>query len=181
MSFSMREPRTRDSVGVSSRVMRMLWPRSILMQTISRQMHRRSGLPRSLEQDYVVAFGVVQDRPSRFGLNQLFLSDGGDCRLQVRHFKKEDRLIERGIGFGAFALEAYETSAAVKLGVVPDLLVRKLEAQSVDVESLCLIQVFEVELNADESCLDVPHSSVSRILSIQRHSAQTLSTECGLA
>jgi hypothetical protein len=92
-----------------------------------------------------VTLGIVQNSPCTFRLNYAILSDGRYRRSQIGHFKKENRLIFRGVRFGSFPLQTHETRTSVELGMMSDLLVGNPKAQRLDVEFLSHLQIIEIE------------------------------------
>ncbi len=60
----------------------------------------------------------------------------------------------RGVRLSPLPLKANKTCTTIELSMVPDLLIGNFKTQCFDVELLCPFQIFEVELNTDESCLN---------------------------
>ena len=83
------------------------------------------------------------------------------------HLKEENRFILRGVRLSPLPLKANKTCTTIELSMVPDLLIGNFKTHRFDVELLCSIQVFEVELNTDESCLN----TLRKILSGFEYSA----------
>ncbi|MGA7314895.1 MAG: hypothetical protein WBX22_13070 [Silvibacterium sp.] len=77
------------------------------------------------------------------------------------HLKEENRFILRGVRLTPLPLKTNKTCTTIELSMVPDLLIGNFKTHRFDVELLCPVQVFEVELNTDESCLNMLHKILS--------------------
>ena len=110
------------------------------------------------EQQNVVTFRVVEYGPGgtaaagrRFAAYDSFVAYVSHRFAEIGDFEKQDGFIRRGIIFGAFAFEADEPLADVKLGVMARLLVLQFEAEAVAIKFLRRVQIIEVEFDAGES------------------------------
>ena len=110
-----------------------------------------------------MAFGIVENSPGWFGLHHPGASDGGNRDVQIGNLKKEYRFIFRRIGLSAFTLQTDETRVEGEAGVVTRLLVGKRQIERFEVELFGSLQIFKVELNAEELRLNSRHENVLHV------------------
>jgi len=119
-----------------------------------------------LEKEDVVPFGVVENGPGRavaarvrLEVDDAVCSDGVDRGLEIVHFEEDNSFVARGIGFHALLFKAEESILEIKLSVMAGGVFGQGEAQSVAVEALGGLQVFEIQLDSEKARFCIRHSA----------------------